>query len=161
MDNETFEKIHAYDPPRKKLDLLLDVHGTWRHAAVQRNDAQWRKNEEEARYWQSQEMSMTQRGFWLYLGLTHTLMEGGAFMNWKTVAKDGKPTGKQLATRDSRWFGDAAKAGCGEWAMKDQPDYGLVWTEETGSYSNERVYAWLPQRDYPGIDLPEGVQWDG
>lgn len=101
-------------------------------------------------------------------------------MNWKIVEKDGNPTSegtydviliyngwdkeKQqpndelFATRDTRWFGDAeANEG---WVMKGQPDHGLVWTEETGSSPNERVYAWLPQRDYPDIDLPDGVKWE-
>lgn len=100
--------------------------------------------------------------------------------DWRFVARDGNPDkegvydviliyhgwdkAKQeandelFATRDLRWFGDADK--CRGWAMEDQPDHGLVWSEETGSSPRERVYAWLPQRDYPNIALPEGVKWE-
>ncbi len=110
------------------------------------------------------------------------LLKGEVNMDWKIVERDGnpavegeydviliyhgwdsekqEPTDELFATRDARWFGDAVKAGCENWVMKDQPDHGLVWTEQTGSSPNERVYAWLPQRDYPQIDLPEGVKWE-
>ena len=103
-------------------------------------------------------------------------------MNWKFVETDGNPTeegtyvviliyngwdkekqkpnDELFATRDTRWFGDAVKAGCEGWVMKDQPDHGLVWTEETGSSPNERVYAWLPKSNYPDIVLPDGVKWE-
>ena len=67
------------------------------------------------------------------------------------------PTGKQFAVRESRWFGPA-RVNDG-WIMKDQPKEGLVWHEETGSYWNERVYAWYPLREYPDVELPEGVEW--
>ncbi len=66
-------------------------------------------------------------------------------------------TGRVLAFFDSRYFGPAEKYE--GWIMKDQPNEGLVWTEECGSYSGERVYAWLPARLYPDIELPEGVEW--
>ena len=102
--------------------------------------------------------------------------------DWKIVEKDGNPTVKGnydviliyngwdkekqeftdelFATRETRYFCDAVKVGLENWVMNDQPDHGLVWTEETGSYPNERVYAWLPQRDYPDIALPNGVKWE-
>ena len=110
--------------------------------------------------------------------------------NWKIVTKDGNPdkegiydailihedlqlvnpdaltedeqyekTGKVFAVRDSRWFGPVSKDR--SWVMKDQPEEGLVWYEECGSYTNEYVYAWLPARHYPEIELPEGVEWEG
>lgn len=67
-------------------------------------------------------------------------------------------TGKLYAVRDSRWFGPA-KPNDG-WLMKGQPKEGLAWHEESGSYMDEYVYAWLPQRKVPDIQLPEGVEWD-
>ena len=42
----------------------------------------------------------------------------------------------------TREYCDAEKAG--SWKMNDQPDDGLVWTEESGSGPNERVTAWMP-----------------
>lgn len=67
------------------------------------------------------------------------------------------PTGKKFAIQETRWFGPA---GFNDgWIMKGQPKEGLVWHEESGSYFNESVYAWLPLREYPDIDLPEGVEW--
>ena len=67
-------------------------------------------------------------------------------------------TGRQFAFMDSRSFEDAKR--CGSWAMKGQPDEGLVWSQESGSCYNERVYAWLPPREFPDIELPEGVEWE-
>lgn len=110
--------------------------------------------------------------------------------DWKIVTKDGNPetagvydcillheemrclhpekdilreddyvkTGRTIAIRDSRYFGPAERVA--GWIMKDQPNEGLVWSEESGSYSGEWVYAWLPARVYPDIELPEGVEWD-
>jgi len=43
---------------------------------------------------------------------------------------------------ETREYCDVEKAG--SWKMHDQPDEGLVWTEETGSGPNERVTAWMP-----------------
>lgn len=110
---------------------------------------------------------------------TEFVKETDTVKDWKFVEKDGnpiaegnydviliyngwdaekqKPNGELFATRDTRWFGDAAKSV--GWVMNDQPVEGLVWTEETGSYPNERVYAWLPEREYPDVVLPEGVTW--
>lgn len=68
------------------------------------------------------------------------------------------PTGEMYAVRESRWFGPARPDD--SWIMKDQPKEGLVWHEECGSYMDEYVYAWLPMRDYPEIELPDGVEWE-
>lgn len=68
------------------------------------------------------------------------------------------PTGRVLAVRETRWFGPAAP-GDG-WLMKDQPKEGLAWHEECGSHIDEWVYAWLQEREYPDIELPEGVIWE-
>lgn len=65
--------------------------------------------------------------------------------------------GKKYATRESRYFADASHAP--GWIMNGQPKEGMVWFEESGSYPNERVYAWLPEREYPDIDLPDDVEW--
>ena len=67
------------------------------------------------------------------------------------------PTGKRFAVRSNSYFGDALFVK--GWAMKGQPDTGFVWSEECGSYPNEQVYAWLPLREYPDIELPEGIEW--
>lgn len=88
-------------------------------------------------------------------GMYHVIL---IYSGWDSEKRE--PNGELYATREARWFGDAVKAGFENWVMRDQPDHGLVWTEETGSYPNERVYAWLPRRDYPDIELPEGVKWD-
>ena len=73
--------------------------------------------------------------------------------------RDNKPTGRHLATIDSRFFGDAEARGLEIWAMNGQPDCGLVWMEETGSGLNERVLCWLPY-DSSDVELPEGVIWE-
>lgn len=103
--------------------------------------------------------------------------------NWKYVEKDGNPTeagmywvtllydecftecgvqeikftGKKCATVGIRYFGDITEdpelAG---WKMDDQPDTGLVWTEETGSSFGEKVWAWLPIGAVSIAEIPEG-----
>lgn len=44
--------------------------------------------------------------------------------------------------------------------MIDQPDIGLVWTEQTGSFPNEQVYAWLEISKTELPKLPEGLKYD-
>lgn len=98
--------------------------------------------------------------------------------NWRIVAKDGNPekagvypciviypvwngeqdTGIRRATLTSRFFGDAEKYS--GWIMSDQPETGLVWTEESGSVLDERVYAWREMELPKDLELPEGVEWD-
>jgi hypothetical protein len=68
-----------------------------------------------------------------------------------------EPTGKKFAVRETRYFGDASKFE--GWVMKDQPEEGLAWSEECGSYMNERVYAWYPPREFPDVELPDDVEW--
>lgn len=79
-----------------------------------------------------------------------------ATLNWGD--EEWISTGKLYAVRDSRLFGPAKPNDC--WLMKGQPKEGLAWHEESGSYMDEYVYAWLPQRKVPDIQLPEGVEWD-
>lgn len=71
---------------------------------------------------------------------------------------DGEPTGRKLAMIDDRYFGDAEEFE--GWIMNDQPETGLVWTEQTGSCINESVYAWMPFAEYKRIPLPNGVIWE-
>ena len=110
-------------------------------------------------------------------------------MNWKIVSKDGNPekeglydcvliheemklknpsmlntdqeewipTGKVFAICDERLFGSAEINK--DWIMEGQPNKGLAWIKQSGSYSNETVYAWLPKREFPDIELPTGVEW--
>ena len=109
--------------------------------------------------------------------------------NWKIVAKDGNPTEegvydtilihddaymenpneqdaskqrwvktkKTYAVQESRWYGEATKDD--GWLMDGQPKEGLAWHEECGSYGGEWVYAWLPKKEHPNVELPEGVEW--
>ena len=108
-------------------------------------------------------------------------------MDWKIVEKDGNPTkadtyycivihpevfrdekanewvetGKLIAERDTRFFADLEQTpDLKSWAMENQPDTGLVWTEQTGSHLGEYVYAWLPNVDEELPELPEGVEYD-
>ena len=93
--------------------------------------------------------------------------------NWQYVAKDGNPAkegeywvtliypwnGNMMASVASRYFEDAKNAGA--WKMKDQPDEGLVWSEECGSIDGEYVYAWMPIEEVEISELPEGVEERG
>lgn len=94
---------------------------------------------------------------------------------WKIVSRDGNPDREgeyivvlifpcydennvpgKAAIIDSRYFGDAEEFN--GWIMKDQPNSGLVWTEETGSFDHETVYAWMEQEQLSFPELPEGCE---
>ena len=70
---------------------------------------------------------------------------------------DGKPTGRTVAWCEARHFGR-----CHSWKMDGEPDTGLVWEEQTGSYQGEKVHAWteLPPLPECDLDLPAGVVWE-
>ena len=76
---------------------------------------------------------------------------------------DSKPTGRKLAELETRWYGTVEDDVSRSWVMDGEPETGLVWTEETGSWMHERVYAWKPTlKDDPSvreIKLPDGVEW--
>lgn len=78
--------------------------------------------------------------------------------------RDSKPTGRKCAALESRWFGEAADDVERSWVMDDEPETGLVWTEETGSWAHEKVWAWKPTlKDEPvikDVKLPDGVVWE-
>ena len=91
---------------------------------------------------------------------------------WRIVSKDGNPDkhgfydavviwrdedGIMRAEIDGREYGPAELNG--SFVMDGQPKEGLAWISHTGGYIGEQVYAWLPLREYPEIDLPEGVVW--
>ena len=59
---------------------------------------------------------------------------------------------------DTLYFCDDKAEGLTDWTMVDEPNDVLVWTEETGSMPNERVWAWAEMEETPFPDrLPEGV----
>ena len=59
---------------------------------------------------------------------------------------DGEMTDEIVTEVDTRWFGNGLEL-CPNWVMDDQPDEGLVWTEQCGSIKGERVIAWKPLSD--------------
>lgn len=73
--------------------------------------------------------------------------------------KGGKKTGKLLAEVASRYYADLDKEpGLKGWTMDGEPDSGLAWTEECGSISGEKVYAWMPIESVEIAKLPKGVE---
>ena len=63
------------------------------------------------------------------------------------------PTGRTAAEINTRWFGTGEG-----WRMEGEPETGLAWHEETGSYYHEKVYAWAEHEEPPFPDvLPDGV----
>lgn len=102
-----------------------------------------------------------------------------AIDKWHYVEKDGNPiregdyivtlvfdefknnerTGKKKACVEMRYFGDVDKdPSLKDWKMYDQPDHGLIWTEQCGSSWHEHVHAWIPLEEFPIAKLPEGVE---
>ena len=81
----------------------------------------------------------------------------------KNVGEDGQkhePTCKMIAEVGSRDFMDITNVYRGtDWRMCDQPETGLVWTEEIGSSEKETVWAWAEMEEIPFPErLPEGVE---
>lgn len=74
--------------------------------------------------------------------------------------RDGKETGRTVAEVDTRYFADIDKnPDLENWVMEDEPEHGLVWTEQTGSFEHERVWAWAELDETPFPErLPEGVE---
>lgn len=75
--------------------------------------------------------------------------------------KDYKPTGRKLADIETRCFGvvDGVDR---SWVMDGEPETGLVWKEETGSWTGEKVWMWKPMLDddlSEDVKLPDGYEW--
>lgn len=66
--------------------------------------------------------------------------------------KNGQPTGRKAREIDIRHFGT-----CYSWKMDGEPDEGLVWEEQTGSYLGEHVLAWMKMPKEPDIDIPDNT----
>ena len=97
---------------------------------------------------------------------------------WRIVSEDGNPetvgtyfviliqpewngeedTGIRHGCLGTRDFMNAEDAE--GWVMEDQPDEGLVWTEQSGSIVGESVYAWLELEKTELPKVPDGVIWD-
>lgn len=100
---------------------------------------------------------------WQYVDKVGNPTEPGEY--WVTLIYDeyrnNKPTGRTCGFVSSRYFADLSKEpDLAEWAMKDQPKEGLVWTSECGGYESERVLAWMPVEEVKIADLPDGVIYD-
>ena len=69
--------------------------------------------------------------------------------------EDGEDTGRRggcVGTRDLMNAEDARG-----WIMQDQPEEGLVWTDQVGSTYGESVYAWLELEEAEMPKFPDGV----
>lgn len=83
---------------------------------------------------------------------------------WVTLSYEGwdekknEPNGvRDGVAVDTRWFGNAYERGSGAWVMDGEPEEGLVWTEECGSYPKEHVEAWAPMESIePFVREPDG-----
>ena len=67
-------------------------------------------------------------------------------------------TEKVIAEVETRYFGCEPNDA---WVMRGEPwtPDTMVWTEQTGSYEGERVWAWAEMDDKPDMPLPEGVEY--
>lgn len=87
------------------------------------------------------------------------------FNGWDKEKQE--PNNEKFAMIDTRYLCDAKAEDLTDWVMGDEPEEGLVWTEETGSMVNERVWAWaeiefndFEETPFPDI-LPAGVEkWE-
>lgn len=98
---------------------------------------------------------------------------------WHIREKEGNPAeagtyqvivtfsfaGARKAEMTERYLADLGEDGNGPdaeldgWIMTGEPETGLAWTEETGSWAGEQVYAWAPLDDIGLPELPEGCSW--
>lgn len=95
---------------------------------------------------------------WNYIDTDGNPKKMGVY--WVTLIypeiRGGERTGRTLAEVSTRYF-DRAEI-VGNWKMGDQPDHGLIWSEETGSSEDERVWAWAEMEEIPFPKrLPKGV----
>ncbi|MDO4306010.1 MAG: hypothetical protein Q4C77_04185 [Eubacteriales bacterium] len=73
--------------------------------------------------------------------------------------KDGKRTERRVAYVETRYFADLDKEpDAKSWAMEGEPETGLAWIEECGSYEGEKVHAWMTLEDVGIAELPDGVE---
>ena len=70
--------------------------------------------------------------------------------------EDFEKTGTIFADVETRAFEKVVEENK-QWIMENQPNEGLVWMEESGSYMHEYVYAWQELDDINTVTLPEGV----
>lgn len=73
MTNEAYFEVHENDTPLQLLSALIETESNRRSDAVQLNDAKWRRNDEEAAYWDSEGKHMLNRAFWVYNKLCRVL----------------------------------------------------------------------------------------
>ena len=138
---------------------------------------------EEDREWQLEKQRLaeeaeTQKETEEEPGKTEEVEEEAKTEGWRYVLKDGNPeepgvywttliydeckdnefTGRKCATVESRMFADLDKEPfLAAWIMNGQPETGLAWTQESGSWYNEEVWAWKPVEEIEMADLPSGV----
>ena len=100
---------------------------------------------------------------WKYTDTDGRPKKAGVY--WAAVIFNGwdkekqQPNNELFVMVDTRYFGDAKAEDLESWKMNGEPDEGLVWTEETGSFSNERVWAWAEIEETPFPErLPDGVK---
>ena len=95
--------------------------------------------------------------------------------DWKIVERDGNPkspgmypviiiypeyntvpTGRTMAEVAMRYYSPPCEEHDG-WTMDGEDPDQYHWTEQTGSYYQERVFAWLTLPEFDVSELPEGV----
>lgn len=100
---------------------------------------------------------------WHYMNKEGRPKKKGVY--WVTLIFNGwdkekqEPNNEKFAMIDTRYLCNAQAEGLTEWVMDGEPKEGLVWTEETGSMLNERVWAWaeIEETTFPDI-LPAGIK---
>ena len=76
MDFETYVKIHEDDSTRGVLEQLVETLELLGNNRVNRNDAIWRRNYDDAEYYSRECQHMMRRSDWLYEKLTK-IVDGG------------------------------------------------------------------------------------
>ena len=65
MTFESFVDIHKGDTPKEKLVLLVDTMELLGNKRVDRTDARWRRNDDDAEYYSRECQHMIRRAKWL------------------------------------------------------------------------------------------------
>ena len=95
---------------------------------------------------------------WHYIDTEGNPQKAGVY--WTALIfpeiRDGKDTGRTMVNVETRYFGDAMESK--GWIMQDQPEEGLVWTEQSFSWDREKVWAWAELSETPFPErIPDGV----
>lgn len=160
-------KIRADEDFIEKVDYLQRINGHKNRSETVRKtvEKEYRKEKEnmsKLNWHYSAKERPTKEGTYLCV-LLHNVPKriykaDGMYQDENGKKFDWGETDKVIAEVETRFFGYEPDDA---WVMRGEPwtPDTMVWTEQTGSYEGERVWAWAEMDDRPDMPLPNGVEY--